>query len=87
MCISIDMWRKVDNRVCARRTPAQKQKLIRCLGQAINVILKGKRIRRTEEAGEDLELLLGADPPLHKEAWNRMKGWYKDEVDRVMLPS
>ena len=29
-----------------------------------------------------MEALLGSDPPLHREAWHRIKGWYQDSVDR-----
>ena len=41
---------------------------------------------RTEEAGKEIERLLGVDPPLHREAWYRMKGWYKAAVDRAPPP-
>ena len=30
---------------------------------------------------EEVETLLGSDPPLHREAWHRIKGWYKAAVD------
>ena len=26
-------------------------------------------------------------PPLHKEAWHRTKGWYRDEFDRGLPPA
>ena len=52
----------------------------------INTSLNGDRRRRKEEAGEDIEKLLGAEPPLHKESWHQMKGWYKAAADRVPLP-
>ena len=40
-----------------------------------------------EEIGGEIEKLLGADPPLHKEAWHRMKGWYKAAVNRAPPPA
>ena len=30
---------------------------------------------------------MGADPPLIREAWHRIKGWYKDTVDRAPPPA
>ena len=47
-------WRLVNERVSALRKPARDQALIRRLGCAINSILKGGWIRRTEEAGEEV---------------------------------
>ena len=26
---------------------------------------------------------MGSDPPLHREAWHQIKGWYRDTVDRA----
>ena len=34
-----------------------------------------------------METLLGLDPPLHQEAWYRIKGWYKAAVDRAPPPA
>ena len=34
-----------------------------------------------------MEKLLGSDPPLHWEAWHRMKGWYWAAVDCVTPPA
>ena len=31
--------------------------------------------------------MLGADPPLHKEAWHNMNGWYKSMVDHSPPPA
>ena len=39
-----------------------------------------------EEAGEEVKRLIGSDPPLHREAWHRMKGWYWSAVDRTPPP-
>ena len=30
---------------------------------------------------------MGLDPPLHREAWNRIKGWYKAAVNRAPPPA
>ena len=60
---------------------------IRRLGRAIRTSLKGDRKRRVEAAGTDVEALLGGDPPNAKDAWRRMKGWYKDEVSRALPPA
>ena len=56
-------WRLVYERVSARQDPARDQSLIQRLGRTINASLREYRHRRTEEAGEDVERLLGADPP------------------------
>ena len=45
------------------------------------------RKRRAEEAGAELETLLGSDPPLHWEAWHRIKELYKAAVDRAPPPA
>ena len=49
--------------------------------------LKGDRKRRVEIAGEEVETLLGADPPNLKEAWRRLEGWYKAAVNRTPPPA
>ena len=77
----------VDERVSARQDPEREQTHIWRLGSAINASLKAGMRRRTEEAGEEVERLLGADPPLHREAWRRMKGGYRSAVDRAPLPN
>ena len=60
---------------------------IRRLGRAIWASLQGDRKRRVETAGQDVETLLGEDPPNPKEAWGRLKGWYKAAVNRSPPPS
>ena len=40
-----------------------------------------------EEAGKDVEALLGEDPPNSKEAWRRMKGWYRAAANRGPPPA
>ena len=40
-----------------------------------------------ETAVQEVETLLGEDPPNAKEAWRRLKGWYKAAVNRAPLPA
>ena len=60
---------------------------LRRLGRAVRASLKGDRRRRVEDAGKDVEALLGEDPPNAKEAWRRMKGWYRAAENRSPLPA
>ena len=80
-------WRLVDKIVSARRYPAKDQTLIRMLGRAIAAILKGGWRRQAEEAGKEVERMLGSDPPLHWEAWHWMKGWYQALFNCAPLPT
>ena len=40
-----------------------------------------------EKSGGKIEDLLTSDPPLHKEAWRQMKGWYKIMAVRASNPA
>ena len=40
-----------------------------------------------EKAGEEVERMLGPDPPLHQEALHWMKEWYWAAVNRALLPA
>ena len=62
--ISMKIWRLVDERFSARRDPAKEQAIKRRLGRAIKVSLEADRRRRADEAGAEVEALVGADPPL-----------------------
>ena len=84
--ISEETWRLVSERVSARRGTGVQMR-IRILGRAIRASLKGDRKRRVEAAETDVEALLGGDPPNAKEAWKRMKGWYKAAVNRALPPA
>ena len=84
--ISEETWRLVDERVSVRRGMRVRER-IRRLGRAIRASLKGDRKRRVEAAGTDVEALLGGDPPNAKEAWRRMKGWYRAAVNRAPPPA
>ena len=57
------------------------------LRREIAASLKVNRKRRVEIVGEEVEALLEADPPNPKEAWRRLKGWYKAEVNRAQPPA
>ena len=85
--ISAETWRLVDKRVSARRDPAKGQALKKRLGRAIKASLEADRRRQSDEAGAEVEALVGADPPLIQEAWHRIQGWYKAVVDRAPPPA
>ena len=70
-----------------RRGVVKDQALIRRLGRAIRASLKIDRKRRAEDAGAEVEALLVSDPPLHREAWHRIKGWYKAAFNRAPPPA
>ena len=84
--ISDETWRLADERVLARRGARVRARL-RILGRAVRESLKGDRRRRVEDAGKDVEALLGEDPPNAKEAWQRMKGWYRSAANRGPPPA
>ena len=81
--ILVSTWRLVNKRVSTRRYPVRDQAPIQRIRLAINTSLKGDRRQSTEKAGEEVKRLLLLDPPLHREAWHRMKGWYRSASDRV----
>ena len=60
---------------------------IRRLGHATRESLQGDRKQRVETPGQDIEALLGRDLPNPKEAWRRLKGWYKAAVNRAPPPA
>ena len=82
---------QIDVETCQRKSLREKGDergdRFRILGRAIWESLKGDRKRRVEAMGRDVEALLGGDPPNAKEAWRRMKGWYKAAVNRDLPPA
>ena len=84
--ISEETWRLVDERVSAQRGTGVHAR-IRRLGRAIRASLQGDRKRRVETAGQEVETLLGEEPPNPKEAWRRLKVWYKAAVNRSPPPA
>ena len=81
------MWRLVKKRVFARWYIAKDEALIWRLGCAMKARLQEYRKRRAEETGAEVEILMGSESPLHREAWHRIKGRYKAAVDRAPLPA
>ena len=79
-------WRLVVERVSARGGAGVHTR-IRRLGRAIQASLQGDRKRRVEAVGQEVEALLGEDPPKPKEAWRRLKGWYKAAVNQALPPA
>ena len=84
--ISDDTCRLVDERVSARRG-TRVQARLRRLGRDVRASLKGDRRRRVEDSGKGVETLLGEDPPNVKEAWRRMKEWYRAAANRGPPPA
>ena len=70
--ILTETWRLSDERVSARRDPAKGQTIRRRLGRAIKANMMVDRRQRAEEAGAEVEALVGVDPPLIQEAWHRV---------------
>ena len=85
--ISAETWRLVDKRVSAHRDPVKGQAIKLRLGQAIKMSLTADRRRRADEAGTEVEALVGADPILIQEAWHRIQGGYKAAVDCAPPPA
>ena len=85
--ISTETWRLVDERVSARRDPEKGHAIKRRLGRAIKMILENDRRHRADEAGEEVEALVGSDPPIIKEDWHSIQGWYKSTVNRALPPA
>ena len=85
--ISTETCRLVDERVSARQDPAKRQAIRRRLGRAIKVSLTADRRRRAEEAGAEVEALVGADTPLIQDVWHMIQGWYKAAVDCAPPPA
>ena len=48
---------------------------------------RGDRKLRVEVAGQEVETMMGKDPPNPKDAWRRLKGWYKAAVNRAPPPA
>ena len=46
-----------------------------------------RRRHMAADAGSAVESLLASDTPMIREAWIRIWGWYKDAVDRPLIPS
>ena len=60
---------------------------IRWLVREIRAALKKYRRHWVDAEEEDVEQLLTGDPPLRREAWRRMRGWYRAAVDHAFPPA
>eukprot|EP00978_Attheya_sp_CCMP212_P038675 scaffold193952_cov24-Attheya_sp.AAC.1 len=58
----------------------------RCLIRSIQAGLKADRKQRVMIAGSTVESFLAADPPQLQEAWNVLKGWYREAGNRTPPP-
>ena len=85
--ISEATWILVNERVSVRRYPAKDQALICRLGCAIAASLRDNRRWKAEEAGAEVELLIGLYSPLHLEAWLRIKGCYRSAFNCALPPA
>ena len=81
-----ETWRLVEERVSSQRGTGVHAKIWR-LGRTIRASLQGDRKRRVKTTGQEVETLLWEDPPKPKEAWRRLKGWYKAAVNRAPPPA
>ena len=77
----------VDERASARQDPSKDQSLIWRFGRPITARLKGDRRRQVEEDGAEVDTIIGSDPPLHREDWHRLKGWYQAAVNHTPPPA
>ena len=66
--MSEETWKLVDERVATRRKPDKDQAELRRLSRRIKASLQADRTKRAENAGSEMEHLLGNDPPLLQEA-------------------
>ena len=81
------MWILIDTRVSVFRDSARDQGLIWRLSREIKAVLEADRRQQAEEAGGKIEALLALYPPLYKESWHQMKGWYNSTANRVPPPA
>ena len=62
----------------ARRRKDQRSS--RALACAIKLAFQGGRCRQAAKAGSAVESLLASYPPIIREAWIWMRGWYKEAI-------
>ena len=79
-CISDDTWASIDSRITVRQEGAEQT--VRKLSWWICAGLSTDRKRRAEEEGRTIKSLFTSEPPLVREAWVHMCGWYKDAANR-----
>ena len=74
-----ETWRLANEKIAARRYLIQRS--VCSLGRKINASIQGGRQRSLAEAGASIESFLVSYPPLVKEVWIWVQGWYKDAGD------
>ena len=85
--ISPETWRLIYTMIPELWSRDSEQQHIRAISQQIKASLQDDRQRRSAEAGYADESLLASEPPLIREAWIRMKGWYKDAITPYHPPT
>ena len=60
---------------------------LRHISGHIQVSLREDRMRHDYVVGGEIESLLASEPPLVRETWIRLKGWYRDASYRSPPPS
>ena len=83
--ISSETWSLINTRIEACRR--KDQRISWSLSRAIKAGIQEDRRRRAAESGSVAESLFASNPPLNREAWIQMWGWYKDAVDHPPPPS
>ena len=84
---SAETWHLVDTRVAEYSSPHRDQRLLSKLGIQFGAILQEDLRRCATTTGTELEALLAPNTPLVKEAWIRIRGWYRDAEDRPPPPA
>ena len=80
-----ETWSLINTRIAARQQKDQRRSWD--LSRTIKVGLQDDRRRRAAKAGSAVDSLLVSNLPLIKEAWIRMRGWYKAAVNRPPPPA
>ena len=83
--ISQSTWSLVDRRASMRKSGTLSQQYSRILGRSIRQSLKDDRALRAANVADEVETHLEAGDP--KEAWRRIKGWYRSVEDRPPKPN
>ena len=84
-CIYGETCSTINARVTARQEGSQRT--VRKLGQRIRVGISTNWKRRAEEVGRTIDSLLAFYPPLVRDSWVRIWGWYRDADDRPPPPA
>ena len=83
--ISTETKSLINTRIEARRR--KEERISQVLRRAIKAGHQGDRQKQKSKAGSAVESLLAFDPPLIREAWIWMQGWYKATVNRPPTPA